>query len=221
MNLSSNNIRYISNYFASNLSSIRIIDFDLNENLNLISPKPFCSINILTLEKLSFRSNDIYSLDIFSELLCRLIEKNHQKPILDLNNNINLGCNCMLIRFEKYLLNYHELLCTQQGQDRYYISNIKNRFSNCTKNICLEEKSKSLCQRSYTEPLITQRTCQKKLIKNESSIKNQSRINLTTINYQFWQNLTENSTLFKSFAVSLNRLDYLCFFIIYFTFQNL
>src|SRR5207302_1472019 len=106
LNLSSNNIHYLDDYFASNLQSIRQIDFDSNENLNSISPRSFCFINISTLEKLSFRSNDIISLNTYSELLCRLLDNKIHKNIIDLNNNINLICDCMLIQFDKYLINY-------------------------------------------------------------------------------------------------------------------
>lgn len=225
LNFSSNNIRYLSDYFASHLLSIRLIDFDSNKYLNFISPRAFCFINILTLEKLSFRSNNILSLNIFSELLCRLSEKNIHRNILDVNHNVNLKCDCMLIQLEKYLINYFELTCAKQKQNRYYISKETNSFSNCSQSICLDDKNNVVCQWSNAEQLIAQGTCVKRIIKIENSTKTSIEFIKTTIDHKFWENITNNSTLFndtklKSFAVSINRLDYICFFIIYFTFRR-
>ncbi len=223
LNLSSNNIRYLNDYFASNLRSIRLIDFDSNKYLYSIPPRAFCFINILTLEKLSFRWNNISSINTFSELLCGLLEKNNNKNIINLNNNINLKCDCMLIEFEKYLVNYVELTCTQQGQDRYFISTIKNTFSNCTWNYC--EKKKNLCEWSNSKQLILKGTCQEKLIENNNSTNNQSELIQTTMDFKLGENFTENSTLFnetrvKSFAISYKKVDYIWFFIVYLTFHR-
>ncbi len=215
-NISSNNIRYINDYFASNLRSIRFIDFDSNQYLNSISLRAFCFINISTLEKLSFRSNNLSSIDTFSEFLCRLFDnQNHRHSVLDLNNNINLKCDCMLIQFEKYLMNYHELTCTQQGQDRYFISNVASSFSNCTWNSCLEERS-NLCQWSNSEKLSLEGTC---------FIENQLETRKTTIEWKSWENITENSTEFyedkqKSSAESRKRMDLMYFFVVYVTFHR-
>jgi hypothetical protein len=225
LNLSSNNIRYLNDYFASNLRSIRLIDFDSNKYLNSIPPRSFCFINILTLEKLSFRWNDILSLNTFSELLCRLFDMNKNQNIIDLNKNINLKCDCMLFQFEKYLMNYTDLTCAQQGQDRYFISKLTNIFSNCTWNFCLEEKKKNLCDWSNIEQFILEGTCQEKLIVIENSTANQTDSIQTTIDFKFWENITENSTVFyerrqNSFAVSIKKVDYIWFFIIYLTFHR-
>jgi hypothetical protein len=227
LNLSSNNIRYLNDYFASHLRSIRLIDFDSNKDLNVISPRSFCFINILTIENLSFRSTNILSLNTFSEFLCRLLDKNNKQSFIDLNNNVNLKCDCMLVQFEKYLMNYFNLTCTQQGQDRYFISKLKNSFSNCTWDFCLEPKKKNLCLWTNAEKLILKGTCQEILIENDNSTKNQSDLinTNTTIDFTLWENITENSTLFyqerlKSFAISFKKIDYIWFFIVYLTFRN-
>ena len=105
LNLSSNNIHYLNDYFISNLHSIRLVDFDSNKYLNSISSHAFCFFKYFTLEKLSFRFNNISLIDTFSELLCRALNYNINQNILDLNYNVNLKCNCMLSQFEKYLIN--------------------------------------------------------------------------------------------------------------------
>jgi len=226
LNLSSNNIQYLNDYFASNLLSIRIIDFDSNKYLNSISLRSFCYINILTLENLSFRWNNISSINTFSELLCDLLEKNNNRNIINLNNNINLKCDCMLIEFKNYLVNYIDLTCAQQGQDRYFISKETNSFSNCTWNSCLKEKKKNLCQWSNSKQLILEGTCQEKLIENENSTNNQSELIQTTMDFKLGENFTVNSTFFnetrvQSFAISFNKVNYICFFIVYLTFHIL
>lgn len=203
-NLSSNNIRSINDYFASNLRSIRVIDFDFNQYLNSISSRAFCFINISILEKLSFRSNNLSSIDTFFELLCR-----NQHSILDLNNNLNFQCNCMLIQFEKYLMNYHELTCIQQGQDRYFIPNIVNSLENCTWNSCLDERKKNLCQWTNAEQLNLEGSCY---------MKYQLEIKKTTIEW----NMTDNSTKFygKSNVGSRKKMNLMYFFILYVTFHK-
>ncbi|CAF1566859.1 unnamed protein product, partial [Rotaria sordida] len=138
LNFSSNHIYYLNDYFASNLRAIRVIDFDYNHHLNNTSLRAFCFLNIFSLEKLIFRSNNLISLNTFNELLCRLMNTTTNKiNIIDINNNINLKCDCTLIKFQKYLNNYNDLTCTQQGQDRYYISTLTNWFSNCSYDVCL------------------------------------------------------------------------------------
>ncbi|CAF3378392.1 unnamed protein product [Rotaria sp. Silwood1] len=222
LNLSSNNIRYLNDYFASNLYSIRSIDFDSNKYLNSISSRSFCFINILTLQKLSFRFNNILLLNTFYELLCRLLENNKNQSILDFNHNPNLKCNCMLVQFEKYLIDYFDLTCTQQGQDRYFISNLTNLFSNCTKDYCIKQKKEHLCEWTNAEKLILEGTCQVQLIKNDNSTKNESElITTTTITLNLSETVVYNTTkLYNSteisFALSIKRVDYIWFFILLF-----
>ena len=193
LNFSSNNIRYLHDYFASNLRSIRSIDFDSNKYLTSLSTRSFCFINILTLKKLSFRFNNISSLNTFSELLCRLADSNHYQSILDLNHNINLKCNCMLTHFQKYLTDYFNLTCTQHGQDRYFISKLTEMFSNCTWNYCT--KQKGLCQWPNAEQLILEGTCQHKLIDEENSISNELGFINMRNHSQSWEYSGYNSTL--------------------------
>ncbi|CAF1307422.1 unnamed protein product [Rotaria sordida] len=223
LNLSSNNIRYLNDYFASNLRSIRLIDFDSNKYLNSISSRSFCFINILTLQKLSFRFNNIFLLNTFYELLCNLLENNKNQSILDLNHNSNLKCNCMLIQFEKYLINYFDLTCTQQGQDIYFISKLTNLFSNCTKDFCITQKKEHLCEWTNAEKLILEGTCQVQLIGKENSTKNESKLitTTTTINSNLSETIVDNTTKFynisqKSFALSIKRIDYTWFFVFLF-----
>ncbi|CAF2389147.1 unnamed protein product [Rotaria sp. Silwood2] len=221
LNLSSNNIRHLNDYFASNLHSIRLIDFDSNKYLNSISPRSFCFINILTLKKLSFRYNNIFLLNTFYELLCRLLENNNNQSILDLNHNPNLKCNCTLIQFEKYLINYLDLTCTHHGQDRYFISKVTNLFSNCTRDFCIKQKKEHLCEWTNAEKLILEGTCQVQLIKKENSTKNESELIITIMNSNLSEIIVDNATKFynntqKSFALSIKRVDYIWFFIVLF-----
>ncbi|CAF1638380.1 unnamed protein product, partial [Didymodactylos carnosus] len=121
LSFSSNLIERISDYFAANLHSITHINFDDNYLLNITSHKAFCYINLFTLKRLSFRNNNLITLNSFGELLCRLISTDntqHHKHILDINNNMNLKCNCTLIQFHQYLYNYQDLSCTQYGQGK-------------------------------------------------------------------------------------------------------
>ncbi|UJR10389.1 hypothetical protein I4U23_014594 [Adineta vaga] len=151
-NISSNHIRYLNDYLTSNLHAIRIIDFDSNQYLDTISSRAFCFLNILTLEKLSFRSNNLFSMETFSDLLCQLLDHNiTNRNLIDVNYNINLQCNCILIQFQNYLIDFWDLTCTQQGQDQYFISKITNSFSNCTLDFCLQQKKEHLCQWNQTK----------------------------------------------------------------------
>jgi hypothetical protein len=218
LNLSSNNIRYLNDYFVSNLQSIRIIDFDSNKYLNSISSRAFCFLHILTLQKLSFRFNNILSLDTFSELLCRLLDYNINHSILDLNYNVNLQCTCMLKQFEKYLINYSDLTCTQQGQDRYFVSKVTKLFSNCTTDFWIQQTKENLCEHSDEERLILEGACQERLIENENATRNEFEPIQSMIASKLWENMTENSTIFyqnrsKSIAVSINTVDYIWMFI--------
>ncbi|CAF0992820.1 unnamed protein product [Adineta steineri] len=216
LNLSSNNIRHLNDYFASNLHSIRTIDFDSNKYLKTISLRSFCFINILTLEKLSFRHNDILSLNTFSELLCRLLQyTNNSQNVLDVNYNVNLECNCMLTQFEKFLRDYSDLTCTQEGQDRYFISKVKKSFSNCTLEFCLLSNKENLCQWNDTQQVISEGTCQAIIMEDKTStIKTtiESKVIKTTVKPNLWKNLTQNFTGFfegRTFnGVSMKKIDY-------------
>ncbi|CAF1088188.1 unnamed protein product, partial [Adineta ricciae] len=159
-NMSSNSIRYLSDYFVSNLHSIRVIDFESNQYLDTISSRAFCFLNILTLEKLSFRSNNLFSANTFSDLLCQLLEHNSTKQnLLDVNHNVYLECDCILRQFERYLIDYLDLTCTQQGQDRYFISKLTNAFANCTLDFCLQLKKEHICHWDQTESVPWFGTC--------------------------------------------------------------
>ncbi|CAF1197422.1 unnamed protein product [Rotaria magnacalcarata] len=219
LNLSSNNIQYLNDYFGSHLRSIRIIDFDSNKYLSSVSPRSLCFINILTLKKLSFRFTNIVLLNAFSELLCRLVDNNNRESILDLNHNTNLKCDCMLVQFEKYLINYFDLSCIQQGQDRYFISKRTNEFSYCTRDFCQNRKRENLCDWTNAEQLMLEGTCQGKLNEKENSTKNETTfINITTITLNVSDIIIQNSTVLynqtlKSFALSIKTVDYICFFV--------
>jgi len=217
LNLSSNNIRYLNDYFASNLHSIRIIDFDSNRYLNSISLRSFCFINILTLQKLSFRFNNILSLDTFSDLLCRLLDNKNDTngSFIDLNHNVNLECSCMLTRFEKYLINYLDLICIYQGQERYFISKVINLFSNCTFDFCIKQKMENLCQWNDVERVVLEGTCQTLLNETENSTKDESELIKTTINSKLRENVSENSAVLRqtSVAILVKRVDLIWIFI--------
>lgn len=201
LNFSSNHINYVGDYFASNLHAIRSIDFDYNPNLNNTSIRAFCFLNILSLEKLTFRSNNILSLNTFSELLCRLINTTTKQDIIDINQNVNLKCNCTLVKFEKILNNYNELTCTQQGQDRYYISKLTNWFSGCESDMCISMQDlmkSSACNWDEAERMIYDGTCEAKLKASDKKRKHKSKLTSTaaTISYSQWtENITDSSNL--------------------------
>jgi Leucine-rich repeat (LRR) protein len=182
-NLSSNHLQSLDEYFAANLQSIRSIDFDANRNLQSIASRAFCFINLSTLEKLSFRFNDLPELNFFEELLCRLTERNDTQPLIDLNYNINLRCNCMLVQFENSLLNYRELTCIQQGQDRYFISRLAQSFSNCSSNTCSRQSNIELCDRVESERVRSNGTCQAQKSKELPRVveTNATEMNITTL----------------------------------------
>jgi hypothetical protein len=201
LNFSSNHIHYLSDYFASNLPSIRLIDFDYNNYLNNTSSRAFCFLNILSLEKLTFRTNNLLSLHTFGELLCRL--KNHTNKInlIDINNNVNLKCNCTLIEFQNYLNNYNDLTCTQYGQDRYYISKLTNWVSNCQVDFCLKRQRQAkldYCNWIEAERAVNEGTCEAKLMANEEKKKNKAKLTstmATLIDSQLLENTTQNRNL--------------------------
>lgn len=220
LNLSSNNIRNLDDYFASHLRSIQTIDFDSNKYLNSISPRAFCFTNILTLKKISSRFTDIVLLNSFLELLCNLLENNKYDPVIDLNHNTNLKCNCMLIQFERYLINYLHLTCTQEDQDRYFISKVMNQFSNCTIDYCQLQKRGSLCDWNRAEEITLEGTCQGKLVEKENLTKIDIELmNNMTINTNLSDIIIPNSTIFynltlKSIGLSTKPLDYIYLFIL-------
>ncbi|CAF2982299.1 unnamed protein product [Rotaria socialis] len=206
LNFSSNQINYISDYFASNLPAIRLIDFDYNPNLNNTSLRAFCFLNIFSLEKLTFRSNNILSLDTFTELLCRLTNATEKRDLIDINNNINLKCNCTLMQFQKLLNKYNDLTCNQQGQDRYYISTLTSWFSNCQNDACLniQQQTKSIsCNWADAERAIYEGTCEAKLKISEKKKKNKSKLTstiATIVNIQWSENITDN----RNFTITEN-----------------
>ena len=206
-NLSSNNLQSFDDYFLANLRSIRQIDFNYNEHLHSISARAFCNLNLNYLEKLSLRSNNLSSVQNFSELFCRL---SNNPPILDLNDNINLQCHCNLIQYKRYLFDYSHLTCTQQGQDRYFISNIAHTFSNCTWMNCYTE---NICGDINPKYVILQGTCYKK---NQIEM-NKTTMVMTTMRENIeWENATRlNETIS---GVWMKKLDFIYFFIIFFTF---
>jgi hypothetical protein len=179
-NVSSNHLQTLDDYFVSNLHSIRSIDFDSNKYLRTISLRAFCFLNLDTFDKLSFRYNNLPVIDAFEELFCRLFANNISRTLLDINYNINLQCTCMLVRFEDYLLNYRDLTCIQQGQDRYFISKLAATFNNCTQRTCHND----LCQSSYVQHgQVSNDTCYEHVIDNDniSSTHHRSDTRLTTV----------------------------------------
>ena len=226
LNFSSNHIHYLGDYFASNLPSIRLIDFDYNYYLNYTSLRAFCFLNILTLEKLTFRSDNLISLDTFSELLCRLMNTTNKVNLIDINNNINLKCNCSLTQFQNNLNNYNELTCTQEGQDRYYISKLTKLFANCQYDFCLKRQQQiqsNFCNWVDAERVVYEGTCEAKLLASEerkrkkAKLTSSSRISfvdpMQSGNITASKNLTniENSTIFeierifKSKSISMKK----------------
>lgn len=204
-NLSSNNLQSFHDYFLANLQSIRQIDFNYNEHLRSISARAFCYLNLNNLEKLSLRSNNLSSVQNFSELFCRL---SNNPPILDLNDNINLQCHCSLIQYKRYLLDYSHLTCTQQGQDRYFMSNIAHMFSNCTWMNCFTE---NICGEINPKYVILDGTCYK---------KNQLEMNRTTSTTMTttidWENNTRLNETIN--GVERKKLHFIYFFILCITF---
>jgi hypothetical protein len=210
LNFSSNQIHYLGDYFASNLQSIRLIDFDYNYYLNNTALRAFCFLNILSLEKLTFRSNNLLSLNTFRELLCRLINHTNKINIIDINNNINLKCNCSLIQFQNYLNNYNDLTCTQEGQDRYYISKLADRFSNCQLDFCLKKQTKlDSCSWVDAERAVYEGTCEAKLLASEEK-KKKAKLTSTMIafiNSQLLENVTESRNSTNSENSTINRME--------------
>ena len=218
LNLSSNNIQSLNDYFASHLRSIRLIDFDSNTGLHTISSRSFCFINIVTLEKLSFRSTDLPSLDTFQELLCRLAENNQSESLLDINHNINLKCHCMLIQFEKLLLNYRDLTCVQQGQDRYYISKLTNTFANCSWDYCAQQATGEICDSMDAEQVTSEGACQALIVDNDNQTSNHTQLIVASTiisrfdDYDNGSNFTigGNATGSKAPSLARARIAYLC-----------
>ena len=202
LNFSSNHIHYIGDYFASNLRAIRTIDLDHNHHLNHTSTRSFCFLNILSLEKLSFRSNNLISLNTFGELLCRLSNHTQKGNVIDINHNVNLKCNCTLVQFRNYLNNFNDLTCTHQGQDRYYISKLSDWFSNCQMDFCLtrqRQTQSNYCSAIDAERVVHEGTCEAKLAASEERKKMKSKLTSTmvsVIDYSTAENISnvENTT---------------------------
>ena len=170
LNFSSNHIQYLSDYFASDLLSIRHIDFDYNYHLNHTTSRAFCFLNILSLDRITFRSNNLLSLNSFGEFLCRLANHTTKVHLIDINNNVNLKCNCTLVQFQSFLNNYNDLTCTQQGQDRYYISKLINWFADCTPDFCVKRQRQiklNHCIWHDAERSVAAGTCATKMRANE------------------------------------------------------
>jgi len=210
LNFSSNQIHYLGDYFASNLPLIRLIDFDYNYYLNTTSLRAFCFLNIFSLEKLTFRSNNLISLNTFGELLCRLINHTNKTNIIDINNNINLKCNCTLIEFQNYLNNFNDLTCTQEGQDRYYISKLTHTFSNCQPDFCLKRQIKlDSCNWIDAERAVYDGTCEAKLLASEEK-KKKAKLTSTMISFinpQLSENATENRNSTNNENSTINRIE--------------
>lgn len=201
LNYSSNHIHYLTDYFASNLLAIRSIDFDHNHHLNNTSPRAFCFLNIQTLEKLTFRSNNLYSLNHFGEFLCRLANQTDRMSLIDINNNINLKCNCTLIQFERYFSSYHDLTCTQHTQDRYYVSKLTDWIANCPVDFCMKREKQyqsDFCNWSNAERAVSEGTCEAKLAASEEKKRNRAKLMSTlptVIDSSSSDNLTINGNL--------------------------
>ena len=199
LNYSSNHIYYLTDYFAANLLDIRSIDFDYNSHLNNTSPRAFCFLNLQSLEKLTFRSNNLHSLNNFGELLCRLT---NQTNLIDINNN-NLKCNCTLIQFEKYLNHYQDLTCTQHTQDRYYISNLTDWIAQCSPDFCVKREKQiqvELCNWIDAERAVYEGTCEAKLLASEEKKKHRAKLTSTLptfIDRQLSDNQTSNGNFSK------------------------
>ncbi|CAF0775181.1 unnamed protein product [Didymodactylos carnosus] len=214
LNFSSNLIERVSDYFAANLHSITYIDFDDNYLLNITTPRAFCYINLFTLQRLSFRNNNLITLNSFGELLCRLNTTDstrHNKYILDVNNNINLKCNCILIQFQQYLFNYQDLSCTQYGQDRYFVSALEStNKNNCTLNFCDKYSNQTLCVWPTAHNIQMKGTCEKKSQKFNSTSKlkfNQTHLyfeNTTMINISLLLVTNSNNI---SFTIDNRSMD--------------
>jgi len=229
LNVSSNNLHNLTDYFAVDLQSIRSIDFDSNRHFNSVSSQAFCSINLSTLEKLSFRSTDLPSLNIFSDLLCRIDEnkQTQETAIFDLNDNINLKCDCLLVQYEKYLIDYRHLTCTQEGQDRFFISTLTNSFSNCSWNLCYELKRYDFCsQTSNSYVSMTKDLCQEKILEERNRTKFLSRTTTAMATTLLTTDKSKkNSTLWipwirSSTVKSTKTIDFLWFFIGFLTFHG-
>ena len=167
LNFSFNHIHHLGDYFAANLQAIRLIDFDSNYHLNHTSQRAFCFLNILSLEQITFRSSDLLTLNSFGELFCRLMNGTTKMHLIDINHNVNLKCNCLLVQVQKYLSDYQDLTCTQQGQDRYYISKLTKWFSNCTPDFCvkrLQQAKTNACSWPDAERIVVDGTCPTKLM---------------------------------------------------------
>jgi hypothetical protein len=241
LNFSSNHIHYIGDYFASNLQSIRLIDFDYNHYLNNTSPRAFCFLNIFSLEKLTFRSNNLISLNTFGELLCRFTNDTNKTNVIDINHNVNLKCNCTLIQFQNYLNNFNELTCTKQGQDRYYVSTLTNWFSHCQFDFCLKRQQQTKpihCNLIDSERVVYDGTCEAKLVATEERKKMKIKLTSTItplVDSQLIENITEsrnltnieNSTkieiekkLISSYSISMEKNNFvvliLCFVLLLF-----
>lgn len=233
LNFSSNTVHYLTDYFASNLPSLRLIDFDYNHQLKTTTPRAFCFMNIDSLEKITFRSNNLISLNTFGEFLCRLVNHTNKNHLIDINHNINLKCNCTLVQFRHYLNNYDGLTCTQQGQDRYYISTLTNWISTCHGDFCFQRQMETkidLCNWADAERVVYEGTCEAKFSASMEKKKNKAKLTSTIatfINTQLSENITEirnlttieNSTIIeieknlKSNSISIKMNIYSLLFI--------
>lgn len=201
LNFSSNLIHHLSDYFSAHLHNIKSMDFDHNGHLNGTTMRAFCFLNVESLEKLTFRNNNLISLNTFAELLCRLTNSTEKKQLIDINNNVNLKCNCTLIEFQNIFNNYQELTCTQQGQDRYYISNLAHWFSDCSFDFCSRKSFvlvNDFCNWNDAERLLHQGTCQVK----QRAIDERKRIRTKTVL------TTTMMTTTNSYQTTLSRDDF-------------
>ncbi|CAF1147088.1 unnamed protein product [Adineta ricciae] len=198
LNFSSNHIQYLNDYFASNLPSIQIIDLDSNQQLNSTSTRAFCFLNLNSIEKLTFRSNNLLTLNTFAELLCRLTNQTSKFNVIDINHNMNLKCNCTLIQFQNYLYHFNDLTCTHQGQDRYYISKLLNWYSNCQMDFCMIRHrliQPNYCNQADAERIVYEGTCEAKLSASEERKRLKAKFTstmTTLITNQWFDNTTDS-----------------------------
>lgn len=197
LNYSSNHIHYLTDYFAANLPAIRSIDFDHNHHLNNTSARAFCFLNLQTIEKLTFRSNNLHSLNNFGEFLCRLANQTDRMNLIDMNNNIHLKCNCTLIEFERYLKSYQDLTCTQHTQDRYYISKLTDWIVNCPMDFCAKRERQypaDFCKWIDAERAVYEGTCEAKVQASEEKKRNRTKL-LSTLPTSIESSSSDNVTI--------------------------
>ena len=213
LNISFNQVQSFDDAFAAKMPKIRSIDLDSNLNLQTISKRSLCGINVSNLEHLSFRFNNLSVIDSLEEVFCRLIENKLTKPFIDVNANINLKCQCVLVVYQQFFVNYPELTCIQQGQDRYFISKLASSFAHCVPTICQHTSIKDLCLENQWNEDVSNRTCQKESTES-TTISFTSTMTHTTISTIGNTTVLENNSSMhqrvslSSIGPSLSTIDY-------------